>query len=132
MRREITQLGLTKQVSMLGPLSPIELADLHRVSSACILSSAYEGLPLVILEALACGTPIITTHAGETPRILSNSSGIVCDERSPRALATAIQILLAHPEKYPASSCLNDANPYSAKTVIHAIYENMLRQWVPT
>ncbi len=66
-RLEIEQLGLTGKVSMLGPVNQARLANLHRLCSVFVLSSAYEGLPLVVLEALACGTPVVTTRCGETP-----------------------------------------------------------------
>lgn len=60
-RAEIEQLGLSKRVTMLGAVVQDELAKLHQVASVFVLSSAYEGLPLVVLEALACGTPVVTT-----------------------------------------------------------------------
>lgn len=131
MREEIRVLGLGEKISMLGSLVQSELADLHRISSAFVLSSAYEGLPLVVLEALACGTPIVTTLAGETPRLLSPDSGVVCEERSPQAIAEAIQSVLAQPDRYSSSACIENASPYSAKTVIHQIYEDMLSGWTP-
>ena len=131
MREEIRVLGLGEKISMLGSLVQSELADLHRISSAFVLSSAYEGLPLVVLEALACGTPVVTTRAGETPRLLSPNSGVVCEERSPQSIADAIHSVLSQPDRYSSSACIENASPYSAKTVIHQIYENMLIRWDP-
>ena len=131
MREEIAALGLDKKISMLGSLTQSELADLHRVSSAFVLSSAYEGLPLVVLEALACGTPVVTTRAGETPRLLAENSGVVCEERSPQDIASSIQSVLSQPERYSTTACVENASPYSAKTVIHRIYEDMASRWVP-
>jgi glycosyltransferase involved in cell wall biosynthesis len=58
---------------MLGSVRQAELAELHRICNAFVLTSAYEGLPLVALEALACGTPVVTTRCGETPNLLSRS-----------------------------------------------------------
>lgn len=131
MREEIATLGLSEKISMLGALSQHELADLHRISSAFVLSSAYEGLPLVVLEALACGTPIVTTRAGETPRLLGANSGVVCEERSPQDLADAISSVLNQPDRYTANACIDNAAPYSAKHVIHQVYGEMLDSWVP-
>ncbi|NEP55402.1 MAG: glycosyltransferase, partial [Moorea sp. SIO3C2] len=131
MREEIEALGLSEKISMLGALSQQELADLHRVSSAFVLSSAYEGLPLVVLEALACGTPVVTTRAGETPRLLGENSGVVCEERSPQSLADAMTSVLNQPERYSSAACVENAAPYSAQNVIHQIYGEMLKRWVP-
>lgn len=131
MHEEIMALGLENKVSMLGSINPSELADLQRLSSAFVLSSAYEGFPLVVLEALACGTPVVTTRAGETPRLLEANSGVVCEERSPHELASAIHSVLSQPERYTANACINNAAPYSAETVIHSVYEGMLERWIP-
>jgi glycosyltransferase involved in cell wall biosynthesis len=128
-RSEIAQLGLTQQVTMLGAIQQAELAELHRLASICLLTSIYEGLPLVVLEALACGTPIVTTHCGEIPAVLTPGSGIVCESRSPSAIATAIECVLQQPHLYTAQACVLAAQPYSAREVIHQIYNDMLQRW---
>ncbi len=128
-RIEIERLGLSQQVTMLGAVGQAELADLHRLASICILTSVYEGLPLVVLEALACGTPIVTTRCGEIPAVLTPDSGIVCEERSPSAIATAIESVLQQPNLYAAEACVLAAQPYSAREVIHQIYSDMLQRW---
>lgn len=129
MRQEITQLGLSSQVTMLGAMSQLELAKLHRLSSAFVLSSAYEGLPLVVLEALGSGTPIVTTRCGETPKLLSADSGIVCQERTPECIADALCRILLHPEDYPIESCVKTAQPYAARTVVRDVYGEMFNRW---
>lgn len=126
---EVEKLGLLKQVTMLGAVKQDKLADLHRLSSVCVLTSAYEGLPLVVLEALACGTPIVTTRAGDTPNLLTEQSGIVCDERTPAAVADALRKVLRNPDYFTSQACTQAAEPYSAKQVIHHIYEEMLQRW---
>jgi glycosyltransferase involved in cell wall biosynthesis len=128
-RMEVEQLGLTKQVTMLGAVKQAELADLHRLASICLLTSAYEGLPLVVLEALACGTPIVTTCCGDIPAVLAPGSGIVSQARSPMAIATAIESVLQQPNLYSAEACVLAAQPYSAREVMHQIYTDMLQRW---
>jgi glycosyltransferase involved in cell wall biosynthesis len=128
-RSEIDQLGLSQQVTMLGAVKQAELADLHRVCNAFVLSSAYEGLPLVVLEALACGTPVVTTRCGETPRLLTADSGVVCEERTPGAIADSLRKVLLHPENYPSASCVQAALPYSARTVVTEVYSQMWERW---
>jgi glycosyltransferase involved in cell wall biosynthesis len=128
-RSEIDRLGLSERVTMLGAVVPEELAELHRISNAFVLSSAYEGLPVVVLEALACGTPVVTTRAGETPNLLSADSGIVCEERTPVALAEALRKVLLHPDDYPVQSCVRAAQPYGARAVVSDVYSQMLYRW---
>jgi glycosyltransferase involved in cell wall biosynthesis len=130
-RNEIAQLGLTRQVTMLGSVKPADLADLHRLASLVVLTSAYEGLPLVVLEALACGTPIVTTHCGETPKFLTENSGVVCEERTPAAIAMALRQVLEHPEQYPIAACTQVAAPHSARQIVGDVYNSMLARWRP-
>ena len=131
MREKARQLNISDRVAFLGALPYEELADLHRLASAFVLTSAYEGLPLVALEALACGTPVVTTKAGETPRLLRSDAGIVCGDRTPKAIAQAIDTVLRCPEQFPASACIQNAAPYSAQSVVQAIYQDMLRPEQP-
>jgi glycosyltransferase involved in cell wall biosynthesis len=126
---EIVNRGLSDQVTMLGALPQAELAKLHRVSSVFVLSSVYEGLPLTVLEALSSGTPVVTTNSGETPKFLTTDSGIICQERTPRAIANALTEVLQNLSKYPSSSCVRTAKPYSAKTVVTEVYQAMFQKW---
>lgn len=126
---EISRLGLGKQATMLGPLPPEKLAELQRVCNVFVLTSAYEGLPLVVLEALACGTPVVTTRCGETPNLLSANSGVVCQGSTPVAVADALRKVLQNPDNYPIEACVKTAEPYSAQTVVGGIYSDMLHRW---
>lgn len=128
-RSEIERLGLSPRVTMLGPVIQAELAQLHQIASVFVLSSAYEGLPLVVLEALACGTPVVTTDCGETPKLLNSDCGVVCPERTPDAIAQAVRQVTQHPEKYPTQSCVRAAQPYIAGNVIAEVYSEMLYRW---
>lgn len=128
-RTEIAQLGLSSRVTMLGAVPIEELARLHRISNIFVLSSAYEGLPLVVLEALASGTPVVTTRCGETPKLLATDNGVICEVRSPECLADALQQVILHPENYPSASCVRAAQPYAARTVVRDVYSDMFTRW---
>jgi glycosyltransferase involved in cell wall biosynthesis len=126
---EVARLGLSKQVTMLGPMAQKELSQLHRISDVFVLTSSYEGLPLVVLEALACGTPVVTTRCGETPNLLSVSSGVVAQERSPAAIAEALRRILSNLSDYPMEACVQSSQPYGAQAVISSVYSDMYRRW---
>jgi len=125
---KIYMFGLSKQVTMLGSVAQAELAQLLRVANAFVLTSAYEGLPVVVLEALACGTPIVTTRCGETPNLLTAKSGVVC-QRTKEAVAAALLQVLQHPGDYPIEACVQAAEPYSARSVVGTVYSDMLNRW---
>lgn len=128
-RAEINRLGLSERVTMLGVLNQKELAQFHQISSVFVLSSAYEGLPLVVLEALACGTPVVTTKCGETPKLLTPESGLVCEERDPVSIADALRRVVLNPEDYPMEFCVQAASPYAANTVVNQVYNQMWQSW---
>ncbi len=126
---EIQKLDLTSSVTLLGAVMPPDLATLHRLSSAVVLASVYEGLPLVVLEALASGTPIVTTNCGETPKFMLPGSGLVCQERTPNSIAEALLQVLKQPEQFPVQACLETAQPFSVCEVVGQIYESMYQHW---
>ena len=128
-RSKICFFGLSKQVTMLGPVAQAKLAQLLRICSVFVLTSAYEGLPVAVLEALACGTPVVTTRCGETPNLLSAKSGVVCRERTREAIADALSKVLQQPGDYPIEACVQAAEPYSARSVVGAVYSDMLSRW---
>jgi glycosyltransferase involved in cell wall biosynthesis len=128
-KAEIQTLGLNHSVSLLGAVPLRELATLHQVSESVVLTSAYEGLPLVVLESLASGTPIVTTQCGETPKFLRPGSGLVCKERTPQSIAAALQQILDTPEQFMSQTCLDVAQPFQVQEVIGQVYDRMYCYW---
>ncbi|WP_254565654.1 glycosyltransferase family 4 protein [Oscillatoria sp. HE19RPO] len=129
MRREIQGLNLGDRITLLGAVNSDRLAQLYRVASAFLLSSVYEGLPVTVLEALACGTPVVTTDCGETPKLLSAESGIVCKERTASAIADGLRRVLANPDLYSSEACMRTVQPYSAPSIVQEVYRQMLHRW---
>ncbi|MEH2065311.1 MAG: glycosyltransferase family 4 protein [Nostoc sp.] len=128
-RAEIARLNLSDRITMLGALAHSELAKLQRVASIFVLSSVYEGLPVVVLEALSSGTPIVTTHCGETPNLLTPQSGVVCKERTSEALAAAIKQVLACPQNFPVQACTDAAKPFHASAIVKDVCARMMQRW---
>lgn len=70
-----------------------EAPTLMAGATAFIFPSAYEGFGLPIIEAMASGTPVITTRCGSLPEIAGDSA-LYCDDKDPRDLAEQIRIIL--------------------------------------
>lgn len=75
-------------------ISDAELADLYSVADAVVTPSWYESSPLPPLEAMACGTPVITTKYGTEDYCFNEKNCLVVMPRDPPTLAQAIIGLL--------------------------------------
>lgn len=95
-RSLIEQQGLKDKVRLLGHVySREELRSLYRQAWALILPSHHESLPGVVLEAMACGTPVIATRVGGLPAFLQDGqNGLLVSPRTPEELSEAITQLL--------------------------------------
>jgi glycosyltransferase involved in cell wall biosynthesis len=127
--KEIRSLGLSSRVLLLGVCAPDEIANIHRAADAFVLSSAYEGMPIALLEAAAAGLPIASTPVGEVPRLVADGlPGIVAADRSPERLAEAIALALGirSPEQRLASN--HFAAQYSPAAVLGPLFANHRRQ----
>jgi len=97
------ELGMTDRVTFLGQLWHESLEQHDNAVDASILVSAREGMPNVVLESLACGTPVIASRVGGIPEVLTNSTaGRMLDEASPECVRAAVVGLLAHPPQKAA------------------------------
>ena len=90
------QLGLADRVLFAGRIANTELKWWYSAADVVVLCSSREGWPNVLLEAMACGTPVVATRVGGVPEIVANPvAGRLMDERSPAALVDAVRALLS-------------------------------------
>jgi len=95
LEERVARLGLAGDVRFAGEIRHAALADWYSAGDALCLASEREGWPNVLLESLACGTPIVATRVGGIPEIVtSDRLGILADG-TPEAMATALREALA-------------------------------------
>ncbi|MDP3993630.1 MAG: glycosyltransferase family 4 protein [Candidatus Doudnabacteria bacterium] len=68
----VAQRGLTSAVTFTGKIDPLNVREYVAASDLVIVNSIQEGLSHLILEALACGTPVVATDVGGTPEIIQH------------------------------------------------------------
>jgi glycosyltransferase involved in cell wall biosynthesis len=68
-----------KNVQFTGNLAPERIAALMQQSDALVLFSHFDGMPVVALEALSCGLPVLATKVGQLPFIIKEEFGLMCD-----------------------------------------------------
>ena len=124
MRQFSSQAGLESKIAFLGTVNQSTVADWLNASDIFVLSSAFEGMALSMVEALACGVPVVTTRVGEAPRVITHAShGRIVDDRTPESLAAAVAEVLVQ-ERDPAS-CVQAAEPYTPRKVLQPVYDSI-------
>ena len=94
--RRVRKLGLNAIFDFRGQVD--DLAPLFAACDVVILPSSSEGVPLVILEALASARPVVATKVGAIPEVLDPSCGILIEKADAAEFARAIHLLLDQPE----------------------------------
>ena len=101
--RMITERGLDAKVTITGYLDAAGVRSIVAASRAMVLPSFAEGLPVVIMEALALGTPVIATTIAGTPELVDATCGWLIPAGSVEKLADAMaEVLAADPAKLRA------------------------------
>ncbi|MBU2894685.1 glycosyltransferase family 4 protein [Colwellia sp. D2M02] len=100
MRAELTQLvtalGLQDRVFFTGNIQQAELPGYYASADLLVLASSREGMPNVLLEALASGTPVVATNVGGSAEIITHpNAGELIMQRDSGAIAASIHSVLA-------------------------------------
>jgi teichuronic acid biosynthesis glycosyltransferase TuaC len=90
LRQLAAKLKLETQVIFPGPRRREELAVWYSAADLFVLATAHEGCPNVVLEALACGTPVVATPVGNIPELLDSPETGLVVERSVEAIAAGL------------------------------------------
>jgi len=98
------ELGVADCVEMVGKKSPAETARLMAESQVVVLPSRRESFGAVLIEALACGTPVVATRSGGPQDVVTPTVGHLVPPDDAAALARALTDVLANPNAYPADS----------------------------
>lgn len=129
LRKKVEQLiiasDLKDDVILCGIRSSKEVANLLKACDAFVLPSAYEGMPISILEALGSGLPVVATDVGEIARVVSTRvNGELVSVQAVEEVAAAIQICLQNSEKYRGEPCYQAVRDYMPEKILAPIYEN--------
>src|SRR4029079_7132078 len=91
------ELGLRDHVELLG-FRP-DAVDVMAACDAFTLASAWEGLPVAVMEALALGLPIVATAVGGVPERLDSTCAVLVPPGDPVALADGLAAVIGHPDR---------------------------------
>lgn len=95
---EIENMGLDNSVEIPGWIPPDRFVDYLNRLKLYVFPSDSEGLPIGILEAMACGTPVLATSVGGIPDVIKDGeTGFILENNSPECIAKNVVRALKHP-----------------------------------
>jgi len=119
--RLVADWGLTDCITFHGWKSKPEVADCMRRADLFVMASLWETLPCVLLEAMACGLPVVATRVGGIPEIVDPETGRLVRSGDAPGLATALDQALDSLETTDRAAITRKAERFSPATVGHAI-----------
>ena len=122
-QKQIEELGLTNVIRCNGPVSNI--AEKYQESSIFVLSSRFEGLPLVLMEAMAIGLPPVafTCPCGPRDIIHDGEDGILCENGNIEKLAEGICRLIENEQ------LRKEMGQKAAQNIQRYTIDNIMKQW---
>lgn len=139
LKAQVKRLGLEPEVTFLGAVQQAELPSLYRRAALFVApfvqadSGDQEGLPVALMEAVACGCPVVAGHVPGIDDLLGKLTSELCvDARNPAALAARIVAGLEHPdaERARAQRVRDTASMHVDWTRIARGYADLLKNGI--
>ncbi|MGH6945419.1 MAG: glycosyltransferase family 4 protein [Geminicoccaceae bacterium] len=135
MRRRASEMGVLGSIEFRGAVPHESALQALAGGGILVLPSLSEGLPLVVLEAMAIGLPVVAAGVGGVPEIIEHGeTGLLVDRQAPESYAQSVRLLLRDPDlragliaraRRRVAECFSWA---AAKHAYLELYRNILRQ----
>ncbi len=99
LEERVKSLGLEENAVFLGRCSAGQVRGLMARASALVVPSIYEGMPLVVLEAMEMGTPVVASAVSGIPEVVDQETGWLVPAEDSAALAEALREVLTRPKE---------------------------------
>lgn len=127
-----TEENLGKNITSIARThNPSELAELYSVASVFVNPTLEDNFPTVNLEALACGTPVVTYRTGGSPESVSDKTGVVVEKGDYEALKKAVMDVGEKGKEAFKTSCVEASQKYDMNARFNDyvdLYEELLKR----
>jgi glycosyltransferase involved in cell wall biosynthesis len=126
------ELGVLERVVFHGKVGHDRVLELLRDAALfCFPTTSSEGFPKVVLEGLACALPVITTRVSVLPQLIGSRCGVLLDEATPDAVASAVTYCLSNERRYRTMSlnAVETASSYSLERWRDTIARMLSSAW---
>ena len=115
---------LNKNTKILGKIDHDKLPDYLNELKLLVIPSYTEGLPNIMLEAMACGTPVLSTPVGGIPDIITDGqNGFIMEDNSPKSISKSVENFLEYPD-------INRISENAQNTVKEYFnYDTVVKRW---
>lgn len=122
LRKIASQLKL-KNVIFYGPKSHEEIPEIMNCADLLALCSDFEEMPTVVIEALACGVPVVATDVGDVDKVVNNKTGCLVKDTNPETIGDAILKVIRNGRDSYKDDCIAVAKSYSWENISRKIWK---------
>lgn len=131
-RQAIISLILPSAGSFCGKVEHLRVVELLKEAHVfCFPTTASEGFPKAVLEALACGLPVITTRVSVLPELIGFGAGILINEATAENVGQAVEKICRSPQEYAqmSAAAIKIAREFSLEKWRETIGDHLRKAW---
>ncbi len=121
------RMNLKGSVSFTGHLSRNRLLEQLQKADAFVLPSLFEAFGIVLIEAMACGLPLIATRSGGPEEIITGETGLTVETNNPQSLANAMEALMRNYANYDQKVIRMHALTHYSREAVSKQYINLYK-----
>jgi glycosyltransferase involved in cell wall biosynthesis len=126
-KKKIQESGAVSKIICRGEVTYEDVAGFMQASNCFVLFSRYENFPCVIIEALCCGLPVITSDAGGSGEGIDENNGIIVPSENQEALISAMQAIMEKYHMYNREEIASRARSFYGYPAIGREFQELYR-----